>query len=104
MNQTAAPKRSLKARIKHHTPEIIAGTSVVAGIIAVIYIRKNLDVTLPKAFMAHAADPTIEVITGSEDAFVAMTKTAYETLENTGSLDVAYCGTFKYVLSAVATD
>lgn len=100
MNNTA-PKRSIKNRIKHRTPEILVGATVVAGVVGLFYIRKSFDFGTATAFASHAADPAIEVVAGNEEAFVVMTSEALDTLEKFGKLDIGDKDAVRYVLSLV---
>ena len=98
---TTATKRSLKTRIKHRTPEILVGASVIAGVVGLFYIRKSFDFGTATALASHAADPSIEVVAGNEEAFVVMTAEALETLEKFGKLDIGDKDAIRYVLSLV---
>lgn len=49
-----------KKKIKHHTPEIIAGAIVVAGVIAAVAIKKNLDSNTVKIHLPIEAFQTIK--------------------------------------------
>lgn len=103
MNTTPAAKRSFKDRVKNRTPEILAGASVAIAVGALIYrneLIKSANNFKP-AFLAAAADPSIEIIAGSEDAFVVMTTEALETLEKFGKLDITDKDAVRYVLSLV---
>ena len=98
---TTANKRSIKDRIKHHTPEILVGASVIAGVVGFIYIRKSFDFGTVTAFASHAADPSVVLITGNEEAFVVMSAEALNTLEKSGKLDIGDKDAIRYVLSLV---
>ena len=100
MNTT--PKRSIKNRLKHRTPEIIAGASVVAAVVGFIYIRKTLDFGTATAFAAHAADPSIEIIAGNEEAFVVMTAEALEKLYEVGKLEILNQTTLEPLFTIIA--
>ena len=104
MNTNTA-KRSFKDRVKSHAPEILIGAGVVMTAAGVLLYRNELIKSARNykpAFLAAAADPSIEIVAGNEDAFVVMTTDALETLEKFGKLDIGDKTAIRYVLSLVA--
>lgn len=99
MTNPTAPKQSIKTRIKHRTPEIIVGVTAVAGLVGLIYIRKSLNAQTVSAFAKNAADDSVEIITGSEEAFVVMSEVAMSNLRDIGSIDVHDGEHFRLALS-----
>lgn len=73
--------RTLKQRIKAHAPEILIATGIVMTVAGVIITRKTAAKELSH-FFKNAADPTVEVILGNDNAFVVMTAEAAEILES----------------------
>jgi hypothetical protein len=100
---TTTPKTPLSKRIKHRTPEILVGASIVAGVVSLIYIRKTLNATptLSAVFGAHAADASVEIIAGGEEAFAVLSKAAAEILDKTGSVTLADWDEGTYVLNLI---
>lgn len=100
---TTANKRSIKNRIKSHTPEILIGAGVVMTVAGVIIYRKlpDFNPSVATAFAEIAADPYIEIVAGNEDAFIVMTTDALETLEKFGKLEIGDKAAVRYVLSLV---
>ena len=97
------PKAPLMQRVKDRTPEIILGAGVVVGAVGLYYFTKNIPTpSIMAGFAANAADPAVEVILGSDDAFFALGPVAAAELIEKGAVQIAETAGFRYILNAEA--
>lgn len=92
--------RTLKQRIKSHAPEILIGTGIVLTVAGVIVTRKTFTADASN-FFKNAADPTVEVILGNDNAFAVLTTEAAEFLESEHFLTLheGTAGTYKLMFT-----
>lgn len=73
MNRAKIEK--LKKNIKHYAPEIIAGTSVVAGVVALICLRKQETEVLltlsPDEWTKISSGDAVKIVTDAGPIFLA---------------------------------
>lgn len=88
--------RTLKHRIKAYLPEIVAVTGTVAAVATYVYVARKTPTSEISNFSKNAADPTVEIIVGNDNAFVVMTDAAIQHLHETNALTIheGTAGTF----------
>lgn len=93
--------RNLKQTIKKHAPEIVAVTGTVAIVATYVYFARKTMTPEVGNFFKNAADPTVEIILGNDDAFVVMTDVAMQHLHELGSLTIhdGTAGVFKLMFT-----